>query len=340
VKKVILHIGPHKTGSSYLQKALCDNEELLKSKDVVYPKEWRDFLWGHHSLVTEIISSHNEASTNKFKNKLKTLLDEYFKNYSIVVFSSENFENLSAEQLKVLRCVQENFELEVVYYIRKGSSLAFSSWQEEIKHGSSEKFESFLFKHLSKPFQSRLFNYNTVLDRFTSTLNVKPEIIIYDNLIEEAEDIAKHFLSKILSIKTSNILGGGQKINESLNVLEVEIIRGLNFLAKEAKESPNDVLRNKFLRLKYQLEKEVAIMEEYVPSSLKSIELDDSGFIFSSLYEQTYNKWSESIINLPEGNAKLFKTLHSKSIEYINEDIWLNREALNALKIIFDKVSR
>src|SRR4029453_16249123 len=71
---LILHVGPHKTGTSYIQQRLvADRDLLLERAKVVYPKTGQDILYGHHSLATmfrdasprpdEIRSLRQELST-------------------------------------------------------------------------------------------------------------------------------------------------------------------------------------------------------------------------------------------------------------------------------------
>ena len=50
--RFIIHIGPHKTGSTYLQNHLRDNRAALVGRGIYYPREWAtpEIDWCHAEL--------------------------------------------------------------------------------------------------------------------------------------------------------------------------------------------------------------------------------------------------------------------------------------------------
>jgi len=50
MKKLIIHAGPHKTGSSYMQHMFVENMAALEKAGLVYPEELLMFK-GHHGVA-------------------------------------------------------------------------------------------------------------------------------------------------------------------------------------------------------------------------------------------------------------------------------------------------
>ena len=51
--RFIIHIGPHKTGSTYLQNHLTQNRAALIGRGIYYPREWTtpEIGWCHAELA-------------------------------------------------------------------------------------------------------------------------------------------------------------------------------------------------------------------------------------------------------------------------------------------------
>tara|TARA_R110002126_G_scaffold243700_1_gene387102 strand:+ start:19825 stop:20832 length:1008 start_codon:yes stop_codon:yes gene_type:complete len=334
MRKLVFHIGPHKTASSYIQKSLSDNFEFLRSKGVLYPKRWRDFLWGHHSLVTDIMNFENR---NEVVSDLVDFLNEEFKQFNTVVFSSENFEYWTAEQIQSLNAVN-NMEIEIVYYVRKHSGLAFSAWQENIKHGSTKSFSEFLFKHFSQPFTSTLFNYLLVLKKFSDNLpNAKLNIVVYDNLLKEKIDIAEHFFSNVLDINFSQ--NRMDKVNTALSSIDIEIIRVLNATYGFRGIKGSDYIRNKFIKNKSLYKEELSILKISSSDFVEEISFNDNMFVSNTIYKNLMEKFSEYCVNSAE--EALFIENGAKEYNVISSDIWLvskNKYCLDKIVSILDSL--
>src|SRR5690554_1086866 len=54
MKKLIVHIGTHKTASTFIQKGLSENYEKLLGYGCLYPKSGRIGQGSHHNLQFEI----------------------------------------------------------------------------------------------------------------------------------------------------------------------------------------------------------------------------------------------------------------------------------------------
>lgn len=136
-KKIILHIGGHKTGSTSLQGYLMDNREQLKAEGIYYPRipDYKPTIrYGRNNEVNGFILQNKYY----FPDALDNILDVYTNDNSIhtLVLSEENlfyadFEEhrLHPEALEKLR--QHNTH--VLVCLRRSVEYLCGAWQEQIK---------------------------------------------------------------------------------------------------------------------------------------------------------------------------------------------------------------
>ena len=155
MKKVFLHIGTHKTGSTSIQRELYENRKNLQSKGFYYPQSCANED-GNHSPLAWAICRDERVNYNKvleaFKDEVKACKDN-----ETLVISGEEFEYLSGKEiseLKQLLCTME-FETTIVCYFKPQAALIRSEYVEWIKQGlTSDNFSVFWRLH------SRLDRYN------------------------------------------------------------------------------------------------------------------------------------------------------------------------------------
>lgn len=83
MRKIIFHIGNHKTGSSTLQKFLFKNRKILEKSNIVYPDVCiRHGDYGHHNLAFELADfkkfNSKYGNYKKFLHLIKKIKKRYF----------------------------------------------------------------------------------------------------------------------------------------------------------------------------------------------------------------------------------------------------------------------
>ena len=129
--KIFFHIGLHKTGSSYIQKVLYNNSELLIQKNFFYktntPEEF------NHNSLAELVLDFS-------KNKI--LLSDIFNRYinealelkcHTIIFSSEMLAVIDEVTVKSLSSLFSGHELNIVAYIRRPDEVIKSSHNQIVK---------------------------------------------------------------------------------------------------------------------------------------------------------------------------------------------------------------
>lgn len=212
-RKIILHIGPHKTGTSFLQKTLLKNKDILKKNEFFYPDLSDDLGLGHHALI-----NGESLESNYFDIIKNSPCDN-------VIISSENFSRLPSSEIKKL--IVDGYEYQVILFLRKPSERMKSYWAELIKHNKLNSFEEFSFDHFLKPYQSEILNPFTLFDRWNEIFgNVK--ILDYEKYTKSSTlDIVNDF-TKAIGIDIDNFKLEEKikdRVNQGYGLIESEILR-------------------------------------------------------------------------------------------------------------------
>ncbi|MEQ9314936.1 MAG: hypothetical protein RLN72_03730, partial [Henriciella sp.] len=242
MSRAIIHIGPHKTGTTYIQSMLTANGEALAKEGVRYAVEDDPSGFAHHELA-ELLK------TNKFDaGAVASRLQPH--GAETVVLSSENFSRLSKEEWdRFLELLSHEYsQIDVIAYLRSKSDVLYSWWQERVKFGFSHSFPHFLAQALMKPYANPQINLAHLLGRIDRTKLKTLSIVSYDGLVASSSDLFSDFLTEVLSLPADKFSFTGKKINQSIEIKTLEILRGLNFLYEARRKRPATVkLRSSFL---------------------------------------------------------------------------------------------
>ena len=142
-KRVVLHVGAPKTGSTFLQLVLWNNREILAGAGVGYPLEdqhehfaatmdLREMTWG----------GERDPAWEGAWERVATSAREWPGHTA--VFSNELLGGANREQIS--RAVQSlaPAEVEVVFTARDLARQLTSDWQEQVKHTHAVSFDDFI----------------------------------------------------------------------------------------------------------------------------------------------------------------------------------------------------
>lgn len=161
MKKLFIHIGTHKTGSTALQSTLRANIRLLRKYDYSYITD--DKAQSHN--VREIASENTEELVNE-KDRLCKIIQK--QSSTNIVLSSEryfgNYKNSYSGINQIaynLRFVTQPYETKIIVYFRRQDTFIESLYTQTIQDGQSWSFkefadaidfENFDWKQLIKPY--------------------------------------------------------------------------------------------------------------------------------------------------------------------------------------------
>ena len=298
MKKLFIHIGPHKTGSTYIQKNLFEQSDALKLQGVLYSDSLIGPQWGHHKLV------------EKIKQRDTDTIAEFFETDEDRVFiSSENFEDLTKEDISFLSKFTEKFTVEVIFFKRAYSKLLVSAWQESVKQGESKTWSEFFLNHALKPFQSKILNASSVIDNWSIIAN-HIHVFDYDAMLSEGLDIAQTMCSKLLDVE---LTVKAAAVNRSMNLADIEIIRLLNHRFKERTgQHPRTRVRDAYLKLKSEKDDSVTEAFEVVKNGLAEETLDESWTI--NFFENKFAYKDEMYFAKPSDSRKVYLLPNCNSV--------------------------
>lgn len=207
MKKIIIHIGLHKTGTTSIQDVCFSNRFILKSYKIAYP----DFggNWNNHSIPLSLIFMKNNGERNHSVNscfpdiKQRSIIAEKFRKYLIdfTINSSEENILLSGEDISLftseeIEGVQNFFEtntnhtIEIICYVRDPESYTLSAAQELVRAGI-QSFETTLE-------QGNLQQAKLKINKFTKVFG-KYAVKVYDfnQAVNKYHDVVQDFFEKI-----------------------------------------------------------------------------------------------------------------------------------------------
>jgi len=143
-KKIILHVGPDKTGSTSIQSSLKKNRNLLLSNRVSYPLNsvYPGHI-NHHILGTcfttepeHLIYNEPQLSIKQCEDILQSLDKSLSETQAdTLVLSNEGFIHLTENAFRNMKKFLEKYggEIEIVYYVRAPLSHAISAMSQHVK---------------------------------------------------------------------------------------------------------------------------------------------------------------------------------------------------------------
>ena len=158
VRRLVIHAGFHKSGTTALQEAFDAQSEQLRSQGVVYPNIGRK---AHHRIAWAL--TQKPWGWNKKGGKVtpRKHWDQLAKSINssdeeMILISSEFFSELSGDAIRTIFSEIKNRKVEVVFTVRPLVKLLGSSYQQYLKYGIKADYTTWLHSVLDKPGESKI----------------------------------------------------------------------------------------------------------------------------------------------------------------------------------------
>lgn len=209
--ELILHVGRHKTGSSSLQRLLCDKCDVLRQRGILYPRTGR-IADQHLGLPAASLGRHPalppEFTTDQEQLKIAFLKEFEEEGSRTGLLSSEVFCELAFRQPDACRALlawlSERFRCWVIQVVRDPHSYGVSAVKHQLRQNG-------LADWTPLGWYRRCQHKHAALDRFWSncgqplvTLPYDPENVVYGVLdvieqITDREGLARELVSRNLA---------------------------------------------------------------------------------------------------------------------------------------------
>lgn len=229
-KRVYLHIGLLKTGTTFLQDGLWQHKDELAKRGVLVPGRHRR----RHLIASLDLRDDPKLSrrTGDVDQPWQDLVDEVeaWTGKSAVI-SHEFFAPAAAEHIQRAADSFHSAELHVVITARVLTELAPSLWQEWVKNGGQRGIDGFPGKRRFDPHDEwgwAAFELASVLRRWSAA--VPPERI---HVLPMRADLRRtgdiwHRLLELLELDPVGLPAPREASNVSLGVVQVEALRRIN----------------------------------------------------------------------------------------------------------------
>jgi hypothetical protein len=326
----IVHVGPHKTGTTYLQLNLKDARPVLRDRGIYFPDFW-DHAPGNAAQLPLV--NHLRAGR---ADLLKPRFAEFHAgDIKMVILTAEDITNLEVPALVLLRDLIGDNPVKIVFYLRRWSELVPSSWQESVKHGHSFSLAEFTLQHISRPDSSRLLNFDLKLARLAEVFGMASlKLVAYSELRERGRDMYQHFAVNFLAWHGAKPLVKLANANASRDPREIELLRRLNSMARSDGEAPADKLRGVFDRMRGKLDVEPLLdtMKPYV----RRLRFNDDWPVLRLLHEKLLTKYYDAVVR-PKPPRDLFR-VRAVDLPYVSPDYVVTPESATALQKLLSQL--
>ena len=334
--KYFLHIGPHKTGTTYIQRECVTRRTELLNLGIHYPAIWNDQLYSHLGIYHQLRQGHNDFFAANFA---QFLADAPNAEYALI--SSENLEELSQEAIGILARHFTPSETKIIYYARRWQPLLYSLWQEYIKHGGVKILPEYLMEETNNYFSNPGLNYNIVLDKFANVYGADNVIVrSYDNLTGSGENLFNDIVSVITETKSS-LSEHNYLTNQAFNILDIEIVRILNsiFYSKYKIEDGSRI-RDIYVSIKDNYQESLVYLRENLDGFVREIGVPYQPERFLEVESVLLNKY-KNVGPIMSGNS-LFEQHGGEDsrIDYYVSEILFNRDLYDILNDVVSRIEK
>jgi hypothetical protein len=243
-KRIYIHIGWHKTGSSSIQDFLLRNRQKLIDQEKTYFPEEGLLICAHHPIVWAFQNKKTspwgsiEIPPEGPEKYIKDIHESAeSKGCGTIVLSSEEFCILNNKQISNLHAALENnsFDVIIIAYIRRQDNLIESAYNMEVKWWGTRLRMTFSeYVKARTPY----INYTAIVKRWADVFGINNVIIrpfSQEKLV--GGDVRIDFCNT-LKIDCNKLAITEERMNDSLASQTLEFLRSMNNLemSREVKE--------------------------------------------------------------------------------------------------------
>lgn len=241
-KKVILHVGSPKTGTSFLQNQFFSERESLHERGVLYPGERFDF---HFLAAVDLMGLKWGGLENEAVGAWDRLAAQVREWPGTAIVSHEILAQASVEQ--VARALASlGGEIHVVVSARDLVRQIPAEWQENIKHRRTKSYADFL-DGIRDPARPTILGQwfwgvqetPAVLDRWGSTLPAEQVHLVTVPPAGSAPDLLWQRFARAFAFDPDSFTVSDERTNASLGVAEAAVLRSINEELKDVLDNPS-----------------------------------------------------------------------------------------------------
>lgn len=233
MRKLFLHIGIPKTGSSSIQQYLSDHRDHLAKSGVLFPRSacLQEKDTAHNALAYPLMRDYPRLVDRQLRRPIDQVaasLDEEIQSSKAnrIIISSEALSHCGKHSARPIRWLKDNFrayEVRVIAYVRRPDAWLASAYAQAVKSNV------FTTQTISEYLASRQVTYFRPLHEFANVFgddNMTVRIFSREHL--HRGNVLADFLNLVGLVFNSNDSLGQAKENVSPGPKTIELFRLLN----------------------------------------------------------------------------------------------------------------
>lgn len=233
---VLLHIGPHKTGTTAIQSAFHNRRKQLLAQDTRYAGKLRQV----YREARTIAGGDNVPGRRSLDMKVwNALVDEVVTaKQPRVVVSSEAFAGADGDvAARVVRELGKGRNLHVVVTLRPLAKILPSQWQQFVQNGRRTSYDKWLAEVLNVKADERIgtfwrrHDHGALVRRWAAAAGPgNLSVVVVD---ERERTMLMRTFEQLLALAPGTLEPKPSDSNRSMTMAEIELIRQLNLVVHD-----------------------------------------------------------------------------------------------------------
>jgi hypothetical protein len=227
-RRVLLHIGLPKTGTTYLQQVVWANRDRLESDGVFVPGfGHREHLWAALDLQERPRLAKRHA---KAPGSWDRLVAQASRQPQDVLLTHEFFCGASRAQAKRAFEAFPDSEVHLVVTARDAASVVSAGWQESVKNGGTVDLAAVLDGRAAggPEFSMRTWDLAGVLERWTVDVPSDRVHVLVMPGSGQPHDLHWRHFAEVLGVDPDTYELPTQAVNPALGIVQIELLRQVN----------------------------------------------------------------------------------------------------------------
>lgn len=233
MKRIFLHAGHFKTGTTSAQNALAAHRELLRAHGVLYPDHGGAWSYQHGlklALWHETTRDMSLAMLREEADALRAAKEE------TIILSGETLAACSAENFAELRRIFHDFELIFVFTLRHWAGFCPSRYWEHVRRGDSYTFPQ-LIEYVGRDFElSATGDMSLPIRRAAPSVD---RVVIAPYRAGQALQ-ALYRAFELPEAVSAQIIAASQRDNTIASYLDRECVRLINLIGNQRRDRAPD----------------------------------------------------------------------------------------------------
>ena len=234
-KRIVLHVGFHKSGTTALQESFHANRKLLLEHNIRYPNIGAR---AHHRMAWSLTQRPwgwgkrgGERIPPKYWEQKRKLISSAKED--TVVISSEFFAELEGEKIRRIRKDFKDRDVQILFTLRPLAKLLPSTYQQYLKYGMVAEYEDWLHATLDREGESKLnptfwrrHSHGKVIARWVDIFGKSNVTVLIVN--ETEPKFLFNEVNAFLGLPIDTLKASDTGSNRSLTTEEISLLLELN----------------------------------------------------------------------------------------------------------------